>query len=325
MSILGDTPSAEGTAQETAADKSAAELFAEAEDTEEGATETDASDASEEVGEAESEEAPEADEATEEETQEADEANEDESSDEPAPESLKVEIDGQSLTLEEVKKGYLRQADYTRKTQDLAKERNEFAGAVDRLEQQDRLAVDALEFANSVIAAVVPKAPDIALLQTDPHAYLLQKEQHEAALKILNEFKTKRGAVSKQQEMRKGEMTQEQLNREMKVLSEKLPELTTADGKAKFRNDALKYAEKWGYTPGDIDSIQSARELALMKDAIAFRKLQSQKMSAVAKVKQSPKIVKPGSRATPDTPMSKLKKLGSAARARDIFAAMEEG
>lgn len=34
-----------------------------------------------------------------------------------------VEIDGQQVDLEEVKKGYMRQSDYTRKTQELAKEK----------------------------------------------------------------------------------------------------------------------------------------------------------------------------------------------------------
>ncbi len=34
-----------------------------------------------------------------------------------------VEIDGQQVDLEEVKKGYMRQSDYTKKTQELARER----------------------------------------------------------------------------------------------------------------------------------------------------------------------------------------------------------
>jgi hypothetical protein len=50
------------------------------------------------------------------------EESDDDSGDDDKPEQL-VEIDGEQLTLEEVKLGYLRQADYTRKTQAVAEQR----------------------------------------------------------------------------------------------------------------------------------------------------------------------------------------------------------
>ena len=43
---------------------------------------------------------------------------------------ITVEIDGKEVTIEELKNGYLRQADYTRKTQQLANQRREFEDAV---------------------------------------------------------------------------------------------------------------------------------------------------------------------------------------------------
>lgn len=50
------------------------------------------------------------------------EESDDDSGDDDKPEQL-VEIDGEQLTLEEVKLGYLRQSDYTRKTQAVAEQR----------------------------------------------------------------------------------------------------------------------------------------------------------------------------------------------------------
>jgi len=43
---------------------------------------------------------------------------------------ITVEIDGKEVTIEELKNGYLRQADYTRKTQQLANQRRELEDAV---------------------------------------------------------------------------------------------------------------------------------------------------------------------------------------------------
>lgn len=51
-----------------------------------------------------------------------------------------VEIDGQEVSLEELKKGYLRQSDYTRKTQELSKLKKEST-----LTDEERAAVDFLK------------------------------------------------------------------------------------------------------------------------------------------------------------------------------------
>ena len=36
-----------------------------------------------------------------------------------------IEVNGEMLTLEEVKRGYMRQSDYTKKTQELSEQRKE--------------------------------------------------------------------------------------------------------------------------------------------------------------------------------------------------------
>jgi len=44
-------------------------------------------------------------------------------------EELLFDINGQNVTLDEIGKGYLRQSDYTKKTQDLADERKQIMGS----------------------------------------------------------------------------------------------------------------------------------------------------------------------------------------------------
>ena len=71
------------------------------------------------------------------EEQPAEESEDEESSEEPKEESEEeetVEIDGEELSLEELKKGYMRQKDYTRKTQEFA--------ALKKTEAPRKLSVD---------------------------------------------------------------------------------------------------------------------------------------------------------------------------------------
>ena len=67
-------------------------------------------------------------EAPEEDTDEAEEVEEDptDEAEEEEPEELMFEVDGESLTAEELKLGYLRQSDYTKKTQAVAEQRKAF-------------------------------------------------------------------------------------------------------------------------------------------------------------------------------------------------------
>lgn len=48
----------------------------------------------------------------------------------PSPEDNSIVINGEKVTLDELKNGYLRQTDYTKKTQEVAKQRNEVQEAV---------------------------------------------------------------------------------------------------------------------------------------------------------------------------------------------------
>lgn len=53
---------------------------------------------------------------------------------EPVEKQAVLEIDGEKLTLDDLKNGYLRQADYTKKTQELAKQRKEVEEAIKKFQ-----------------------------------------------------------------------------------------------------------------------------------------------------------------------------------------------
>ena len=321
MSTESDNP--QGTATQTAV-PTAAELFASEIDDDQPEQEADDdAEATQGEGEADESDAPEGEEGDE---ADPDEEGESEASDK-KPET--IEIDGKPVNLEEVKLGYLRQQDYTRKTQQLSTERQEFDAAIQRVTQIDQSARQALDLAKQVISSVIPQAPSMDLLQSDPVAYFQAKEAHDLALNVIKQLdergRTTQQAMTREQVMKRHDDHQKALEKENEMLIEKLPYLATSDGKERFRREAVEYGAKhYGLTAAEINSISSAKELSVLADAISYRKLKDKTPQAVQKVAQAPKMVKPGTREKqPVNRIERLQKLGGKATAADIFSALE--
>ena len=131
--------------------------------------------------EAETPEPEEAEESTDEAESEESEA-EAEPEEEPQKAGTKIKLsDGSEHTLEEIEKGFLRQQDYTRKTQEISSNRKQLEEAAQRFVNQDRQVKEFAEFAKKVVESYAPKPPDAAMINTDPVGYLQQKEAFDRA------------------------------------------------------------------------------------------------------------------------------------------------
>lgn len=330
MGILDSNPADAGTVQQDSAasleDKSVAELFAMEEEAEEAnpkpvASEEPAKDAGEQAGEEPDGDKPDGE-------PDAEESDDQNASQDDKADSAAIEIDGKRYTRDEVKQGFMLQADYTRKTQEVAAERREMNSAVERLSKQDEKAKADLGFVQDVLNALLPPAPDPNTIGSDPVGYMQQKAQREQAELVLRELQSRRGQFQQQQAQQQSEQLRQALAAEWDSALKLMPELGTQEGKTKFRSEAVDFGQKhWGLTPQEIDGIDSSKALAVLRDAIAFRKLEANKPKALAAVKAAPKIAKPGTRENPaSSPLARLQKLGSDPKASvaDIFAAMEE-
>ncbi len=332
------TPAAAGNGATTAADnRSAAELFAALETGDDIRKKDEAAPADEDAsedGDAEPQGDAEPDAADEPAIEDDGEPDADEGepgqTEEPATakasDEATVEIDGKAVSVAELKRGYLREADYTRKTQEVADGRREVEAAVQRLTALEATSRNNLELAEAVMAAFVPPAPDPSMMEQDPIGYMRAKEAREQAIGVMRQITLQKQTSSQQATQEQQQSMAQAQKAELTRMVQVLPELATSQGQAKFLTDALEVGGKaYGLTEGEVRNIQSAKELMILKDALAYRKLQSQKMKAVAEAKKAPPIVKPGARdAKPTNAVERLKKLGASARARDIFTLIEK-
>jgi hypothetical protein len=218
-----------------------------------------------------------------------------ETKDEQPPTRIKLKT-GEEVTLDELSNGYLRQSDYTRKTQEIAAQRNEIQSAEQRLTQADQVLRQNLNLAQQVIEAFRPQQPSAALLDSDPHAYMRAQRAFEeadrayrAVLDGQQSIAQRQQQLTQQQEQRQLQERQKTLAQERQALLEKAPEFRDAAKFEAFQKDAATLSEKhYGLTADEISEITDHRAVMVLRDALAYRKLQSEKMRAVAQAKTAP-------------------------------------
>ena len=244
----------------------------------------------------ETEETDDDDETVEEEAQDDQEAEtetEDQTDDE-NPDKVSVKMDdGESLTVSELKKGYLRQSDYTRKQQEVANVRKAVATDAQRMQSITEVFVDHL-------SSLVPDAPDASLALSDPNAYTAQKAQHEAAMAQVQKL-IELGEAPKKitQEMSESDQ-KEAFQRANEQLVQMFPEAAGGETRKAFFDNIGSVATELGFTNAELSQTTDPRIFALAHWAKKGMAADKAKAVSKAKVAKAPPSTprKPGQGAT---------------------------
>lgn len=220
-----------------------------------------------------------------------DEAESEEASAEPKPEApVLVKLpDGTEAPLEEVTRGYLRQADYTRKSQEVANTRKALEADLQRIEGITQAFVDHL-------SSMVPAQPDSALALRDPNAYVRQKAQYDAAMAQVQKLIELGNQPKQIKEALEGKDTQERLAQENAMLAERFPQVATKEGRQKFFASAAEAATAAGFSMDELQGITDHRLFALAHWANEGMKAAKARETAKAKTANVPPVAprKPG-------------------------------
>ncbi|WP_454916542.1 hypothetical protein [Xanthobacter sediminis] len=207
---------------------------------------------------------------------------------EPA-DTLAITVAGLQIPLKDLKAGYMKSADYNRKTQELAAHRRNLEAMT---EQVGRSANVLAEF----LARQIPDAPHPSLAGTNPGEYVRQKAQHEAALAQVQSLLTQTGQVKTVAAALTEQQHTELLAQEAAKLAERFPTTGTPDGRKAFFDTAAAAARDLGYAPEEIATVTDHRMFALAHyAAIGFRAEQA-KAKAAAKVANVPPVATPKQR-----------------------------
>ena len=172
-------------------------------------------------------------------------AGEDETSTpEPADEAT-VTIDGETLTVGELKKGYFREADYTRHKQAVAQKAKDLEALSNRV-------TASVEAVAAFLQSSIPKMPDPGLALTNPGQHYREKTLHEQAMAQVAALIEKANAPKEALKTLTDDQRTEVLKTENAKLIEAFPATTTPEGRKKFFEGTTSAAKALGFTDEEL-------------------------------------------------------------------------
>lgn len=263
--------------------------------------------------EAEADDEAEAEAETDEEVE--DEADEDESGG-PA-EFIEFEQDGQTvrLTPDEAKAGYLRQSDYTRKTQALSQREQALVEAQKTFETQRQQAIQDFNANVEALMGVLEEAePDWeALAEEDPVGFNTKKLQWDKKQAKKQEALRKHHQQMESVQRQAAEQRAQYLQSQRQLLPDLIPDWKDQSKAQQQQAELAEALKADGFRPEDVDNIADARLVAWLLDAKRWRDFQKSKPAVVKKkTAGKPKVQKPGT-----TPKADPKKVANR-KVRDV-------
>ena len=237
-----------------------------------------------------------------------------------------VTVDGTDLSvnLEELIQGYQRNADYTRKTQELAQERTQSSEFVERSKKDVEAKLQKLDQLNNAAQAQLQQ--EYAEVDFEK----LYDEDPVEAARLEHKMRRKHDQLAQVQQQTQELQSQEfnkYLGEQQKLLSKKIPEFMDEQKGPRFKQQMRDYLGNIGFNDTEINSVYDHRYVMLVKDAMSYRNLQKAKPQIKKKVANAPKVVKGGvakSKGQADAEakrqqLSKLRKTGQVRDAAKFF------
>lgn len=238
-------------------------------------------------------------------------------SDEPTPDDLELEetdnspaegteelvtvkVDGQDtqVTLDELKNGYSRQSDYSKKTQALADERRgldtERAKVNSELEavkkERDDYAVKLKSFIKS------DKQEDIdwdKVYEQDPIEYVRLKAEADRKKEIRQQAETELKSIQQKQDEEQKKKYADYVTTQSNMLSEKVPEFADPVKKGKIQANVKNYLNEIGFSDQELSMLTDHRTVMVAIEGMKYNQLKKAKLGD-KKVKNVPKVSRSG-------------------------------
>jgi len=237
-----------------------------------------------------------------------------------------VTVNGEKIDvdLEELKAGYQKDADYRRKTEELAIEKREVRAEEDRLKNQYSTKMEDL---NSLVATLNAEINnDMNSKELDA----LWEEDPTEAAKVDRRIQKRKNTIQQaQQKLREHQQAQFQeiLREEQKKLHLKHPEIADPIKGTTVKSNIINYLSSKGFSNEDVARIYDSRYFDVIMDGMNYNKSKSVKPGLVSKKVKPTKFVKSGIKSTKEELNSKsrlnqiktLKKSGNPKDATDLL------
>jgi hypothetical protein len=203
--------------------------------------------------------------------------------------------DGQVISVQDLKRGFLSQQSFTRGTQENAKERETLSSQKAEVEQYARSLQEQRDFILQVAQQYVPQPPDRSLLDRnspnfDPITFAALKAEYDDRIGVLNQLH--QASKSDQDRAAKEQGTQRETMRSQEVqrLLEVMPDLAKPEVQKKFWAESIETMAEYGFSQEEMNDTIDHRVYKVFRDLTAYRKARN-RIPAVKEAIQSKPVL----------------------------------
>ncbi len=203
--------------------------------------------------------------------------------------------DGSVISVQDLKRGFLSQASFTRGSQENAEERKTLASQKAEVEQYARSLQEQRDFLLQASQQFLPQPPDDILLDAnspsyDPLRYMALKADYDKRHGLLNQLqgttKAEQARMAQEQQGRQKEVR----DREAKLLVEMMPELKKPEVYNKFWAESVDTMGEYGFSAEEMNSSVDHRLYRIFRDLAAYRRARKN-LPAVKQAVQSKPVL----------------------------------
>ena len=250
-----------------------------------------------------------------------------------------ITINGKSqkVNLDELKEGYSKGSDYTKKTMELSEQRRSIDTELDTI-SKDKEAVKKMreDYAQKLQVVEQNLQTDdnidwVQLAQNDPTDYAVKKAEYDRKKELQSQVQQERQKLAEEQRKEQELIYKRHIEAERGKLVNTLPVFGDEQKAPKLMQEIGSFAIKQGYTEQEVNMIVDHRAVKTLYDAYKYNQLLEKKGLRDKKVKPSNRVVSSeGKNETKSTDkvlrvndrMKQLKKSGNIKDAQKVLSAM---
>jgi hypothetical protein len=206
-----------------------------------------------------------------------------------ASDNAKVTLkDGSTISVQELKRGFLAQQAFTRNSQELARERDAFRAEQEQVNATAQQIAAQRDFLLQVAQRFLPSPPDRSLMESDPYGYMQAKQDYEERVAALQHMNTLSQADRQRMEQEQARAQQAFVRQEQEALLQAMPELQSPDTYRQFWTDTVQTMADFGFSEDEIANVTDHRIYKVFRALSKFQKAQKAAPSVKEQVRGKP-------------------------------------
>ena len=241
----------------------------------------------------------------------------------------KVKVAGQEfdVTLDELRNGYQRDADYRQKTEELSNQRKQFQS------ESEKQRLDYSQKLNELNQSLSVAQQDLNAEINSADLDKLYDEDPTEAARVERKLKKKQDALN--QSLQKAQAEQKQqfetfLQDQQRKLVSKMPEFSDPAKASSLKANMKNTLNNYGFNDQEVAQVYDHRIVMLVNDAMKYRSMQNSKPNLAKKISKPSKVFSSGvkqgktelNQKARKEKFSRLRKSGSVKDASSIFLDM---